>query len=176
MPVWNQTWFWTGLIGSKFFLNMSKWKLQDLKKEKPSSKPHLKNLQKNFKVSKLELEVLLKKKKLTTLVHTTYISGSNNFLPAFCSHLWLHFVPCMHFASNRLKRKPCEMGILLPTNRHCRQTLLATFHADSSALPISFIVDAARCPSPPATSGSKLSRKLLGFKGPGRCFRLECTL
>jgi hypothetical protein len=64
---------------------MSKSKLQDLEKEKPSSKPHLKNLQIFFKVSKLELEVLLKKK---GLVHTTFISGSNNFfLRAFCSHL-----------------------------------------------------------------------------------------
>jgi hypothetical protein len=80
-----------------------------------------------FKESKLELEVLLKEKKCTTLVHTTYISGSNNLLPAFCSHLWLHFVPCMHFASNRLKWKPREMGILLPKNRHYRRTLLATF-------------------------------------------------
>jgi hypothetical protein len=56
----------------------------------------------------------------------------------------------MHFASNRLKWKSRAMGILLPTNRHYRQTLLATFHADSSALPISFIVDAAWCPSPPS--------------------------
>ncbi len=70
----------------------------------------------------------------------------------------------MHFASNRLKWKPREMSILLPTNRHYRQTLLPTFHADSSALPISFIVDAAWCLSPPATSASKLSEKIIRFQ------------
>jgi hypothetical protein len=70
----------------------------------------------------------------------------------------------MHFASNRLKWKPREMGILMPTNRHYRQTLLATFHADFAALPISFIVDAAECASPPATSASKPSEKIIRFQ------------
>ncbi len=55
-------------------------------------------------------------------------------------------------------------GHLAAQNRHYRQTLLATFHADASALPMSFIVDAAWCLSPPATSASKLSEKIIRFQ------------
>jgi hypothetical protein len=59
MPAWNQIW--------------SKWKLQDLKKRKTKLKTTPEEPSNYFKVSKLELEVLLKKEAHNTSTYYIHL-------------------------------------------------------------------------------------------------------